>query len=152
MRRLNGIVLSIATLLAAGPALAAPDASVLDPFEIPSPALAFTQQPDLARFTTIGSPDGRVFVALPDETAAAIDRVQAMMVEANTGWSEVIEVQVLTTSADDDAAVAALIARDPRLSALPVSHRVLDRLPAAGARMGIVVLVSSARAVATIGR
>lgn len=148
MRRLNGIVLSIATLLAASPALAAP---VLDPFETAGPALANSLQPDLARFTTIGSPDGQVFATLPDEATAAIDRVQAMMTEANTGWSEVIEVQILTTSADDDAAMAALIAGDPRLSALPVSHRVLDRLPAAGARMGIVVLVSSARAVATIG-
>lgn len=151
MLRLNGIVLSIATLLAAGPALAAPDTAAPDPFEAFSPDLAFAQHPDLARFTTIGSPDGQMFASLSDETAAAIDRVQTMMTDVNTGWSEVLEVRILTTSEADQTTIAALIARDPRLAAVPVSYRVLDRLPADGARMGIEVLVNSAQAVATIG-
>jgi len=151
MRWLNGIVLSIATLMAAGPAMAAPTGSIIDQFEAVGPDVVFRQYPDLARFRTIGSPNGEIYASLADETAAAITRVQTMMREVDTGWSEVIEVRVLTTSASDEAAVAALVAADPRLSASPVSYRVLDRLPADRAKMGLDVVVSSARAVASTG-
>jgi len=151
MRRLNGIVLSIATLLAAGPVMAAPAGSIIDQFEASGPNVVFMQYPDLARFRTIGSPAGETYASLADEAAAAITRVQTMMSDADTGWSEVIEVRVLTTSASDQATVVALIAADPRLSALPVSYRVLDRLPADRARIGLDVLVTSAKAVASIG-
>lgn len=151
MLRLNGIVLSIATLLVAGPVLAGPNIVTPDPFEAFAPDFAFAQRRDLARFTTIGSPDGPLFASPAEETAAAINRVQSMMTDVNTGWPDVLEVRILTTSAVDQETVAALIANDPRLAGLPVSYRVVERLPADGAAMGIEVLVSSARAVATIG-
>lgn len=151
MFRLNGIVLSIATLLAPAPALAAQAISAPDPFGDAGPAQVFARHPDLAQFTTVGSPDGQTFVSLPDETMAALSRVQGMMSEANTGWSDVLEVRILTMSAADQASVAAQITNDPRLSALPITYRIVDSLPANGARLGIQVLVSSARAVATIG-
>lgn len=148
MRRLNGIVLSIATLLAAGPVLAAPSGSIIDQFEASGPAATFAMYPDLARFTTAGSPDGKAFASLSDEAAAAINRAQTMMSEVDTGWSEVIELRVLTTSEADRAEVAALVAADPRLAALPVSYRVVDQLSAPRAKVGLDVLVRSSAAVA----
>ncbi|MFA7262574.1 MAG: hypothetical protein WC068_06095 [Caulobacter sp.] len=131
--------------------MAAPAGSIIDQFEASGPNVVFMQYPDLARFRTIGSPGGETYASLADETAAAITRVQTMMSDVDTGWSEVIEVRVLTTSASDQATVVALIAADPRLSALPVSYQVLDRLPADRARIGLDVLVTSAKAVASMG-
>ncbi|MBI5941873.1 MAG: hypothetical protein HY859_15770 [Caulobacterales bacterium] len=151
MLRLNGIVLSIATLLVAGPTLAAPTGSIADPFETMAPEAAFSRYPDLVRFRTIGSPDGRTFASLSDETAAAITRVETMMRDVDTGWSEVIELRILTASEADRTETAALIAADPRLSVLPVSYRVVDRLPADRARVGLDVLVSSASAARLVG-
>ena len=151
MLRLNGIVLSIATLLAAGPALAEPAAPIIDRFEATGPVVAFTMYPDLARFTTTGSPDGKVFTSLSEETTAAITRVQGMMGDVDTGWSEVIELRVLTTTEADRAEVAALIAADPRLAALPVSYRVVGQLAATRAKVGLdVVVISPAATAATV--
>ncbi len=152
MRRLNGIVLSIATLLASGPALAAPTASIIDQFETSGPAATFAMYPDLARFTTVGSPGGKVYTSLPEETSDAVARVQAMMSDVNTSWSEVIEVRVLTTSEADRAEVAALIAADPRLAALPVSYRVDGQLSAPRAKVGLDVLARSKAAVEATAR
>ena len=45
MVRLNGIMLSIATLLVAGPALAAPTGSIIDQFEATGPAATFAMYP-----------------------------------------------------------------------------------------------------------
>lgn len=143
MRRLNGIVLSIATLLAPAWAMAEPTPSVINPFEAFGPLATFTLAPDLARFRTIGSPDGQTFNGVADETTAAITRVQAMMSELDTGWSEVIALRVLVTSEADRVQAAAVIAADPRLAALPVSYRLVDRLPAPRARVGLDVLARS---------
>lgn len=152
MVRLNGIMLSIATLLVAGPALAAPTGSIIDQFEATGPAATFAMYPDLARFTTAGSPEGKVYASLPEETSDAVARVQAMMSDVDTGWSEVIEVRVLTTSEGDRAKVAALVAADPRLAALPVSYRVVDQLSAPRAKVGLDVLVRSKAAVDATAR
>ena len=152
MVRLNGIMLSIATLLVAGPALAAPTGSIIDQFEATGPAATFAMYPDLARFTTAGSPEGTVYASLPEETSDAVARVQAMMSDVDTGWSEVIEVRVLTTSEGDRAKVAALVAADPRLAALPVSYRVVDQLSAPRAKVGLDVLVRSKAAVDATAR
>lgn len=152
MRRLNGIVLSIAILLAPATALAEPTPSVIDQFEASGPRATFTLAPDLARFRTIGSPDGQTFNGLVEETAAAIARVQAMMRELDTGWSEVIALRVLITSEVDRIQVAAIIAADPRLAALPVSYRLVDPLPAARARVGLDVLARSTAAVEATAR
>ncbi len=140
MRRLNGIVLSIAILLGPATALAEPTPSVIDEFEASGPLTTFTLAPDLARFRTIGSPDGQTFNGVADETTAAVTRVQAMMSELDTGWSEVIALRVLVTSEADRVQAAAVIAADPRLAALPVSYRLVDRLPATRARVGLDVL------------
>lgn len=152
MLRLNGIVLSIATLLVAGPVLAAPSGSIIDQFEATGPAATFARHPDLARFTTAGSPEGKVYTSLPEETSDAVARVQAMMKDVETGWSEVIEVRVLTTSEGDRAKVAALVAADLRLTALPVSYRVVDQLSAPRAKVGLDVLVRSEAAVEATAR
>lgn len=152
MRRLNGIVLSIATMLAAGPALAAPAGSIIDQFEASGSAVVFMEHPDLARFTTVGSPEGLTYASIPEELTAALTRVQTMMADVDTGWSEVIEVRVLTRSEPDRDAVAVLIAADPRLAGLPVSYRVLDRLSASRARVGLDVLVKSPAAVQATAR
>lgn len=140
MRRLNGIVLSIAILLAPTAALAEPATSIIDRFEATGPLATFTLAPDLARFRTIGSPDGQIFNGVADETTAAITRVQAMMSELDRGWPEVIALRVLVTSEADRVQAAAVIAADPRLAVLPVSYRLVDPLPAARARVGLDVL------------
>ncbi|MCF8505686.1 MAG: hypothetical protein K9G59_12300 [Caulobacter sp.] len=147
MLRLNGIVLSIATLLAAGPVLATPSGSIIDQFETSGPAATFAKHPDLARFTTAGSLDGKPYASLATETVAALARIQTMMSDVDTGWSDVIEVRVLTTSEADRVTAAVLIAADPRLAALPVSYRVVGQLPAARAKVGLDVLVRSKAAV-----
>lgn len=152
MLRLNGIVLSIATLLAAAPALAAPEASLIDQLDGSNPAMVFVQHPDLARFSTIGSPDGTVFASLSDETAAAIARVQTMMSDVDTGWSEVVEARVLVTSDTDRAEATRLIAADSRLAALPVSYRLVEQLSAPRAKFGLDVVVISKTAVETMSR
>ena len=87
-----------------------------------------------------------------EETAAAIERVQTMMSDVDTGWSEVIEVRVLTTSDADRAETAAMIAADPRLAALPVSYRVVDQLSAPRSRVSLDVLARSKAAVAATAR
>ena len=74
------------------------------------------------------------------------------MSDVDTGWSEVIEVRVLTTSEGDRAKVAALVAADPRLAALPVSYRVVDQLSAPRAKVGLDVLVRSKAAVDATAR
>ncbi len=152
MRRLNGIVLSIAILLAPATALAEPATSIIDRFEATGPLATFTLAPDLARFRTIGSPDSQTFNGVADETTAAITRVQAMMSELDTGWPEVIALRVLVTSEADRAQAAAVIAADPRLAALPVSYRLVDRLPAPRARVGLDVLARSTAAVEATAR
>ncbi|MDP1737078.1 MAG: hypothetical protein Q8L23_06530 [Caulobacter sp.] len=152
MRRLNWIVLSIATMLAASQVQAAPAVSILDQFEASNSAVVFREHPDLARLTTVGSSRGQTYTSLPEELTAALTRVQTMMADVDTGWSEVIEMRVLTTSEPDRVAVAALIAVDPRLAGRPVSYRVLDRLSAPRAKVGLDVLVKSPAAVQATAR
>lgn len=151
MRRLNGIVLSIATLLAAGPAMAAPPPSLLDQFDARSAASVFLEHPEVMRFTTVGSPDGRTFASARDEAEAALARAQAMMTDFGAGWADVVEVRIETTSESDRIAVATLLGEDPRLSRLAVTYRVVDRLSAPRARVGLDLVARPVGATRALG-
>lgn len=136
MVRAIGIAVFLGAATLAGPAGAGAEGSVLDQLDVDS-ARVFALEPDLVRFTTIGSPEGARYASLADELSAAIVRAKAMASDANAGWATLIQIRVITTSEADRAEAAGIFAADPELAALPVSWRVVDRLPAREARIGL---------------
>lgn len=120
-----------------------PRGNLLDQFKAGRAAEIFHDNPTLVRLSTVGSPEGKLYADLDAEVADTIAVFLSMVAKVEIEAGELIEVRVETRTQSDLQAVRHLIERDGRMTDLPVTYHLVERLEAARAHLGIDAIARS---------